>query len=231
MRTRTLAVVTVFLLLAVATSAAAHVNHDLKFVCDDPSPSTASSNADFRCSFQTQNASEIWLDLPVDAEINEVGTHDGADPANGAKVGSVTVATDLSYNGCGGGQNDGGTYGIYWRSQPNWTTYSAPPGWTKTAEFRVEFVVLFFFTEQVPIHVVKNNTTGQYRLVLLPPSSRICAGAITNWDLTIYAYAGQNSANAWVYRNPSTAGNKTVDLTVIDTGANAHTDSDTITIT
>ena len=222
-------------LAALSMPASAHTNHDMKFVCDDPSPSTTSANADSRCVFETQfaglKAAEIWLDLPVDAKINEVGTHDGADPAHGAKVGSSTVATDLSYNGCSGGQGDGDTYSTYWRSQPNWTAYTVPSGWTKTAEFRTEFIVLWVFTEQVPTHVIKNNTTGAYRAVTIVPHARGCSGATTDWDVTTYGYVNQSSANPWVGRNPSTTGNKTVNLTVIDTGANTHTDSDTITIT
>lgn len=234
-RLQSTALLALLALSALALPASGHTNHDMKFVCDDPSPSTASSNADSRCVLETQFAglkvAEIWLDLPVDAKINEVGSGDGTDPAHDAKVGTSTVATDLSYNGCNGGQGDGGTYSTYWRSQPNWTAYTVPAGWTKTAEFRTEFIVLWFFTEQVPTHVIKNNTTGAYRTVTIVPHARGCSGATTDWDITTYGYVNQNSSNPWVARNPSTTGSKTVNLTVVDTGGTSHTDSDTITIT
>ena len=229
-------------LAVLALPAVAHTGHTtINFDCPNPSPNGAGQIATSNCSFtlnpggdfgSTDNDKTSWfkVTLPVNAQLNEDGAHDGADPSDGEKIGQSTItALDLSYDGCGDANDGGSTYNTYW--EDTWRAYTAPTGWTKVAEYNTVFTVLFFFTENVPSHVIQNNTTGQYAVDTDLPEARACAGATTTFNpLTTYGYAQNNSSQEWVGKNPSTAGTYTVDFEAREVGGTVHTDSDTITI-
>lgn len=226
----------VLALAVLALPAVAHTGHTaINLTCADPSPSATNAHGTSSCTFtfafgstDTNKTDKFELQLPVDAKLNEDGAADGADPSDGEKIGQTTVSTDLAYDGCGDA-NDGGTYSTYW--EDTWRAYTAPAGWTKVAEYNTVFTVLFFFTENVPSHVIKNNTTGQYAVVTDIPQDRGCAGATTTFNpLQTYGYAQNNSSQEWVGKNPSTTGNKTVKIIATEVGGTVHDDTDTITI-
>ena len=232
-RTKILGLLAALALAALALPAAAHSGHALSLNCPNPSPNTAGSVADSGCSFTTsftgQKVTEFRFDLPTGATLNEKGNADGSDPSDGEQIGQATVATDLSYDGCGD-NNDGGTYPTNWET--TFTSYppGIPAGWTKVAQDNTVFTVLFFFTENVPTHVIQNNTTGQYATITDVPEGRGCTGATTNWDIDNWGYADQDPTDNFVGKNPTTTGNHTVKLTVTESTPATHDQSDTITI-
>jgi hypothetical protein len=236
------AVAAMLSLLLVGSPALAHDPHaSIGFVCADPSPSTASAHGTVSCEFSLNPSNDFGgtdndktdkfeIQLPLDAKLNEKGTHDGADPSDGEKVGQTTITVmDLLYDGCG--DNDGNkTYNTNWET--TWRAYTPPANWTKVAEYNTVFTVLFVFTENVPSHVIKHDTTGQYAVVTDIPQDRGCAGSTTTFNpLVTYGYAQNSSAQEWVGRNPSTTGNKTVTFIATEVGGTTHTTTDQITIT
>ena len=230
------------LLLSPGGGAAAHTGHStMNLICDDPNPSGASQHGGWTCSFTLNPGGDFGntdndkpagfqLQLPVDAKFNEDGSHDGADPSDGENVGQMTITQlDMAYDGCGDANDGGNTYSINW--EDTWRSYTAPAGWTKVAEYNLGFTVLFFFTDNMPVHVIKNTTTGQYVVEFDLPESRFCAGSVTTINpLRIYGYAQNNSSQEWVTKNPSTSGNKTVKIIATEVGGTTHDDTDTITI-
>ena len=236
-----LAIAAMLSLLLVGSPALADGAHStMNFICADPSPSGASQHGTSSCSFtlnpggdfgNTSNdrVDKFEIQLPVDAILNEKGAGDGADPSDGEKIGQSTVAGDFSFDGCGD-NNDGGTYNTNWET--TYTAFTVPSGWTKVAQYNTVFTVAFFFSENVPSHVIQNNTTGQYAVVTDLPQDRGCTGATTTINpLVTYGYAQNNSSQEWVGTNPSSAGNYTVTLIATEVGGTTHTDTDTITIT
>lgn len=236
-----LAIAAMLSLLLVGSPALADGTHTtMDFICADPSPNTTNANGTSSCGFSLNPGNDFGgtnndktdkfeIQLPLDAKLNEKGTHDGADPSDGEKIGQTTITLmDLSYDGCG--DNDGNkTYNTNWET--TYTSYTAPTGWTKVAQYNTVFTVLFFFTENVPSHVIKNDTTDQYAVVTDIPQDRGCAGSTTTFDqLVTYGYAQNNSSQEWVGQNPSTTGNKTVTIIATEVGGTTHTDTDTITI-
>lgn len=237
-----LAIAAVLSMLLVAVPASAHSNHNtMNFTCDNPSPNGAGQNGTANCRFTSNPGNDFGgtdndkmdffeIQLPVNAKINEAGTHDGADPSDGEKVGQTKVtAMDLSYDGCGDANDGGNTYNTNWET--TWRAYTPPANWTKVAEFNTVFTVLFVFTENVPSHVIKHDTTGQYAVVTDVPQGRACAGSTTTFDpITTYGYAQNNSAQEWVGKNPTTAGTYDVKLIVTEVGGTTHDATDQITI-
>lgn len=237
-----LAIAAMLSLLLVGSPALADGSHTtMNFTCADPSPSGTSQHGTASCSFtlnpggdfgSTDNDKTSWVrvDLPLDAVLNEKGAGDGADPSDGEKIGQTTLtAADLSYDGCGDANDGGNTYNTNWET--TYTAYTAPSGWTKVAQYDTVFTVLFFFTEHVPSHVIKNNTTGQYAVDTDMPEGRSCANSVTTFNpLVTYGYAQNSSAQEWVGTNPTTSGNKTVTITATEVGGTAHVDTDTIAI-
>ena len=224
----------------VAPAGADGSHSSMNFTCADPSPSGAGQHGTLSCSFtlnpngdfgNTSNdkPDRFEIQLPVDMKVNEKGTHDAPDPSDGEKIGQMTVSGDFAYDGCGD-NNDGATYNMYWET--TYTSYTAPAGWTKVAQFNTVLTVLFFFTENVPTHVIKNNTTGQYAFVTDWPQDRGCTGSTLTFNpYVVYGYAQNNSSQEWVLTNPSAAGNYTICLVASEVGGTTHTDCDTITIT
>ena len=232
MQRTVLAVLAVCVVFAAGLPASGHTGHtSINFTCADPSPSTAGAHATWSCSweFSDFDATGWRIDFPVDTRLNEDGSHDGADPSDGEEIGSLTIVGDLSYDGCGDA-NDGGTYGTYW--EDTWTSFTPPSGWTKVAQQTTVLTVLFIFTEHVPSHVIKNDTTGQYALVTEWPADRHCSGTgLTVNPWTLYGQAQNQAGQEWVIVNPSAAGTYTVCITAYEPGGASHQDCDTITIT
>jgi hypothetical protein len=246
-----LALVAVLAMTALALPALADSGHStMALTCADPSPNGAGQHGTASCSFtlnpggdfgNTDNDKTDWIKitLPVDAKLNEDENSDPnrndegdghADPSDGEKIGETKVTQlDLSYDGCGDANDGGNTYSTYW--EDTWRAYTPPAGWTKVAEYNTVFTVLFVFTENVPSHVIKNDTTGQYAVDTDLPQARSCAGSVTTFNpLVTYGYAQNNSRQEWVGTNPSTAGNYTVKLEAKEFGGTVHDDTDEITI-
>lgn len=202
------------------------------------SPTTKNTASDVTCSYAftdfgtTSNDKTEHVQLTFEgAQMNEVG--DGnTDPAHGEKIGESTVSTELAFNSCDDNNTDGGTYSTYWVSQPNWTTptHTAPANHTKVAQYRTEFRVLFFFTEQVYTHVYEDdNNAGSYTSITDMPYARACDGAQSSFSTTFYDASVTNGR--MVGKNPVNAGDYTVTLTATEVGGTTHTDTDTVTIT
>lgn len=222
----------------VVAPAGAHNGHTSMDLDCDLSPNTPSAHGTLTCYFtlnpgndfggtDNDKADKFEIALPIDMKVNEAGSHDAPDPSDGEKVGEMSMATDFNFDGCGDA-NDGAHYSTYWET--TWTAFTAPAGWTKVAQFNTVVTVLFLFTENVPTHVIKNNTTGQYVLITDLPEARWCAGAVNSMMYRVFGYAQNNSAQEWVLTNPSSAGDYTITLTATEVGGTTHTDTDTIPI-
>jgi len=236
-----LAIAAMLSLLLVGSPALADGTHtSMNFTCADPSPSGTSQHGTASCTFtlnpngdfgNTSNDKTSWvrIDLPLDAVLNEKGTHDAPDPSDGEKIGQTTLGVaDLSFDGCGDANDGGNTYNTNWET--TYTAYTAPSGWTKVAQYNTVFQVLFV-TVNVPSHVIKNDTTDQYAVDTDLPEGNSCTGSTTSFNpLVTYGYAQNNSSQEWVGTNPTTTGNKTVTITATEVGGTTHTDTDTITI-
>jgi len=235
----------VMALLAVGTPVSAHDTHSsMDFTCADPDPKTKDTPSKASCSFDFNdngdfgntnndkvNKFELWL--PAGATVNEDndqgedGSDGVADPADGDDVGTSTVTTELSYNNCDDNNTDGGTYITEWDN--DWNSYSES-GWDKVAEYNTKFTVLFI-TINVPSHVMKRQSDGQYKVVTDLPQDSACAGAHTTFNpLVTYAYANDNSNNTWIAKNPNSDGCFTVTLVAYEVGGTTHTDTDQVEV-
>lgn len=241
-----LAFAAILAMLALALPASADGTHtSMDFTCADPDPKTKNTPSKASCTFDFNDSGdfgntsndkvdkfELWL--PEGAVVNEDndqgedGSDGVTDPADGDDVGTSTVRTELSYNACDDNNNDGGTYTTEW--DDNWNSYSET-GWKKVAEYNTKFTVLFFFTENVPSHVMKRTSDGRYKIVTDLPQDRACTGAHTKFNpMNTYAHANNNSSNTWISKNPNSDGCFTVTLTAFEVGGTTHTDTDQVEV-